>query len=116
MVACCSKYNARQLRTEVSFQRETDTVDSMGGAIRNWAAISGAPTRAMVKPLTGREMWGSDRLEAIGNYKVVTRYFSGLTEKDRIVIDSRNGQIRFVANVDYMDDWLEITVQLGPAT
>lgn len=116
MVRACSKYNARQLRTPVTFQRETDTVDAMGGTVRNWAAISGAPARAMVKPMSGSERWASDRVEALGRYKVVTRYFSDLTEKDRVVIDGRNCQILFISNVDFMNQWLEISVEMGAAT
>jgi SPP1 family predicted phage head-tail adaptor len=117
MVKCCgsSKYNARQLREAVTFQRRTQTGDGAGGYTETFAAISGAPTRAMVKPLSGRERWASNRVEASANYRVVTRYYDGLTEKDVVVIRGRTGNIRFIANVDLMDEWLEIDVDLGAA-
>lgn len=115
MVRCCGKYNARQLREAVTFQRKTRTSDGAGGYTSGFAAISGAPTRAMVKPLSGRERWASDRVEASANYRVVTRYYDGLKEGDTVLIRGRPANIRFIANVDMMDEWLEIDVQLGDA-
>lgn len=115
MVKCCAKYSARDLREPVEFQRKTRTSDGAGGFTDAWAAISGAPTRAMVKAMSGRERYASDRLEASANYRIVTRYFDGLTEVDRVEIRGRPGQIRFVNNVDLADRWLEIDVQLGDA-
>lgn len=115
MVRCCGKYNARQLREAVTFQRKTRTSDGAGGYTSGFAAISGAPTRAMVKPLSGRERWASDRVEASANYRVVTRYYDGLEEGDTVLIRGRPANIRFIANVDMMDEWLEIDVQLGAA-
>ena len=113
--ACCKKYNSGDLREVVSFQRRTQTPDGAGGYTETFAAISSAPTLAMVKPMSGRERWASDRVEASANYRVVTRYYDGLTEKDVVVIRGRTGNIRFVANVDLADEWLEIDVDLGAA-
>jgi len=45
----------------------------------------------------------------------VVRYFEGLTERDRVVIRSRPYNIRFIANLDMADRWLEISVDLGAA-
>ena len=70
----------------------------------------------MVKPLSGRERWASQRVEATANYRVVTRYSDLVTEVDRVVIRGRPANIRFVANVDLMNEWLEIDVELGVAT
>jgi len=115
MVNCCGKYNSRQLRESVTFQRKTRTSDGAGGYTSGFATITGAPTRAMVKPLSGRERWASDRVEASANYRVVTRYTDLLREGDTVLIRGRPGNIRFIANVDMMDEWLEIDVNLGAA-
>lgn len=117
MVNCCttSKYNARQLREAVTFQRVTNTTDSYGARVQTWAAITGAPTRAMVKPMSGGERYASARTEATSTHKIVCRYFADLTELDRVVIRGRPCNIRFIANVDMMDDWLEIDVEMGAA-
>ena len=118
MVSCCkpSKYNGRMLREVVTFQRATETVDDYGARIQAWATIAGAPTRAMVKPMSGRERWASERVEATANYRVVTRYNADLTEADRVLVRGRACNIRFIANVDLMNDWLEIDVEMGAAT
>lgn len=118
MANCCkpSKYTSRDLSETVSFERATNTSDGAGGFRKAWAAISGAPTRAMVKPLSGRERWASQRVEATSNYRVVTRYNSGLFEGDRVIWRGRAGNIRFIANVDSDDEWLEIDVQFGVGT
>lgn len=118
MVRCCapSKYSARDLNEPVTFERLTRTSDGEGGYTEAWAAISGAPSLAMVKAMSGGERWASQRVEALSNYRVVVRYFAGLTAQDRVVIRSRNGQIRFINNVDFGDEWLEIDVELGVAT
>jgi len=117
MVNCCtsSKYNARQLKEAVTFERVTNTADSYGARLQTWATITGAPTRAMVKPMSGSERWASERTEATSTHKIVCRYFADLTEKDRVVIRNRAYNIRFIANVDFDDQWLEITAQLGVA-
>jgi SPP1 family predicted phage head-tail adaptor len=117
MVNCCStsKYNARQLREAVTFQRVTNTADSYGARVQTWAAITGAPTRAMVRPMSGGERYASARTEATSTHKIVCRYFADLTEKDRVLIRGRAYNIRFIANVDFDDQWLEISAELGAA-
>ena len=115
---CCgskAKYTAGMLREPVTFQRLTRTTDGAGGFAEGWATISGAPTLAYVKPLSGRERWASQRIEATANYRAVIRYFAGLTEVDRIVIRGRPCQIRFIANLDMADEWLEIDIEMGVA-
>lgn len=115
MANCCSKYNARQLRHTVSFERQGETSDGAGGYTKSWSSISGAPTKGMIKALSGRERWASQRTEATSTYRLVTRYVSGITEKDSVVFDGRRFNITFVNNVDFMDDWLEIDLGLGVA-
>ena len=118
MVNCCkpSKYSARDLREIVTFERVTNTADDYGARIQGWETISDAPTRAMVKPMSGRERWASERTEATANDLIVTRYNEAITEKDRVLIRGRPCNIRFIANVDMDDRWLEIDVNMGDAT
>lgn len=111
----CCKYSSGDLREVVSFQRKARTPDGAGGFTSAWAEIAGAPTRAKVKPLSGKERWASHRVEATANYRVVTRYYDGLTEADRVMIRGRPCQIVFIANVDLDDRWLEIDVNMGAA-
>lgn len=117
MVNCCKppKYTSRDLREAVTFQRKTRTSDGAGGFSEAWTAISGAPTRCMVKPMSGSERWASQRVEATATHKVVTRYNAGLVEADRAVIRGREYQIRWINNLDFEDEWLEISAQVGVA-
>ncbi len=109
----CCKYNAGMLRTPVTFQRVTKVSDGAGGYTQSWAAISGAPTRAHVKALSGSERYASMRVEANARLRVVVRYFAGLTERDAVVIDGKRCNITFPNNVEFRNRWLEIDVTSG---
>lgn len=115
MSKCCAKYSAGMLKEPVTFERVARVPDGGGGATRTWSAISGAPTFAMVKALSGGERWASSRTEATASHKVVIRYFDDLTEADSVVVRGRRHNIRFINNVDFADRWLEITTQQGAA-
>jgi SPP1 family predicted phage head-tail adaptor len=103
------------LREPITVERMTRTPDGAGGFTEAWAAVSGAPTRAMVKAMSGGERWASDRVEATSTHRIVTRYVDGLLESDRIIIRSRSYNIRFINNVDFDDKFLEITAEAGVA-
>jgi SPP1 family predicted phage head-tail adaptor len=104
------------LKEPVEFQRATKVSDGSGGYTETWAAISGAPTRAIVKAVSGSERFASDRIEATTRYRIVVRYFDGLLESDRVEIRSRVYNIRFINNVEFADRWLEIDLDGGVAT
>lgn len=112
----CCKYKAGMLRTPVEFQRKTQTRTSSGGFSEAWAAISGAPTKAHVEALSGSERVASDRVEAHAKFRLVTRYFSGLTAADRVKIGDRLHNIRAIDNVEMRDRWLRIDLDGGVAT
>lgn len=114
MVKCCDM-TAGMLRTPVTFQRKTRTGDGAGGFTEAWATIAGAPKRAQVKAMSGSERWQSQRTEAVSTHKIVVRYFAGLTEVDRVVIDGRAYNIRFIDNVEFRNRWMQITAEVGVA-
>jgi SPP1 family predicted phage head-tail adaptor len=111
----CGKYHAGQLREPVLFERLTRVSDGMGGATETWAAIAGAPTRGFVKAVSGFERLASDRQDATTRLRLVTRYKAGLREADRVKIRGRLHQIRFINNLDFANDWLEIDLDGGVA-
>jgi SPP1 family predicted phage head-tail adaptor len=100
----------------VTFQRETLTADGSGGTTSAWATIAGAPTRGMVKAMSGGERWASARVEASASWRVTVRYFPGILPKDRVIVRGRAYNIRFVNNVELADKWLVIDVSEGVAT
>lgn len=113
MVKCCSKYSARDLRTECQFQRMTRGADGQGGFSETWTPISGAPTRCAFKALSGSERWAAERTDATTRNRIAVRYAAGLTESDRVVIDGEAYQITFINNLERGNRWLEIDISGG---
>lgn len=109
----CCDMTAGMLRTPVTFQRRTRVSDGAGGATETWAAISGASNRAHVKSLSGHERYASDRVEARAQLRVVVRYFSGLRERDRVLIDGKAHNIAFIDNIEFRNRWLALDVEGG---
>ena len=111
----CCDMKSGMLKEPVAFQRLTRTADGAGGFTEAWAAIPATPTRAHVKAMSGGERWHSDRVEASSTHKIVVRYNSSLTTKDRVVIRGLAYNIRFIDNMEMADKWLYITAQVGVA-
>lgn len=114
MTKCCD-INAGMLRTVIRVERATRTSDGAGGYTSAWATVTAAPKRAHVKFKSGREYMASERVEASAGYAVTMRYFAGLLEADRIVIDGRTHNIRAIDNVEFRNRWYVVHTELGPA-
>ena len=112
----CCEMSSGMLREPVTFERRTLTSDGAGGQTETWSAISGAPTRAHIKPLSGRERFSSDRIEATLRLRVLVRYSTAINEGDRVLIRSQAHQIRFINNLEFADRWLQIDCEGGVAT
>lgn len=112
----CCQYTAGMLREPVTFERLTSTPDGAGGFTEGWAAVSGAPTKAMARQSGGSERVHGARVEAVARLRVVVRYFPGLLESDRVLMRSKYHNIRSINNVDFADKWLEIGLDGGVAS
>lgn len=112
----CCDVNTGMLREPVTFQRMTRTSDGAGGQTQTWATVSGAPTRAYVRTASGSERYAHDRVEAIVRLKLVTRYNASLTEADRVLIRGRAHNIKLLNNLEFRNQWLEISVDGGVAS
>ena len=115
MVKCC-QYNAGQLRTPCQFQRKTRVSDGAGGWSEAWTHIAGAATRCSFKMLSGSERWQAMRTEATTRNRIVVRYFSDLTEADRVVIAGRRYNITAIDNVELRNRWMVIEIDGGVAS
>lgn len=115
MSLCCD-YNAGMLTQVVSFERMTLVSDGAGGQTQTWTAISGAPTRAHVKAVSGSERFNFNRINADIRYKITCRYSSALRESDSVVFRGIRHNIRFIDNVEMADKWLEMAVEAGVAS
>ena len=115
MVKCCD-YSAGMLRTPCQFQRKTRTGDGSGGWSEAWVNIAGAATRCSFKMLSGGERFQAQRAEATTRNRIVVRYFSDLTEADRVTIQGRAYNITAIDNVELRNRWLVIDIDGGVAT
>ena len=114
-MSLCCKYNAGMLREVIAIQARVDTQDADRNLVTVWQAVSGAPTRAMVRQASGRERFASNRVEATSSFVFVTRYSNAFDESARIVHRGRNYNIRSINNVEFQDEWLEVSATLGEA-
>lgn len=115
MVKCCD-ITAQMLREPITVQRATRVSDGAGGFSETWAAVSGAPTWAMAKATGGGERWASERIEATAGMSFTMRYWSGLTEADRIVMRGVAYNVRHIDNVEMQDRWMVVKAERGVAT
>jgi len=106
-MALCGKYSAGQLRQIVAIQAVTKTTDAMGGFTEAWAAVSGAPVRAMITAAPGSEKWGFMRQASGNTFKMVTRWFDGATAAQRVVWNGKEYAVLGVVDPDGMQAWLE---------
>ena len=111
-----SDYSSGILREAVTFQRETATAGVAGTFTKAWATVSGAPTRAHVRGMSGREERTGDRTDAVARLRVVVRYSAALREGDRVLIRTRAHNITRIDNVEFRNQWLEIDAEAGVAT
>ena len=90
--------------------------DGAGGQNVAWSAISGAPSRAFVRVASGNERYVHDRVEAVVKLKLTTRYNASITEADRVLIRGRAHNIKLLNNLEFRNQWLEISVDGGVAS
>lgn len=112
----CCDVTAGMLKTAVAFERMGAATNTNGDVLPGaWAAITGAPTRGMVKAVSGYEQAQVNRTDAQTALRVVVRYFAGLTEADSVVIRARRHNITFIDNVEFADKWLALSITGGVA-
>ena len=97
-----------KLRHKVLIQADGSTRDAHNQITPSWSTISGGTVWANVEPLRGKGLHDADMVQTEITHKVTMRYLSTVTEKHRIVHDSRNLQIIHVINVDESDWILEL--------
>lgn len=103
----CCQYTAGMLREVVSIEAKTPTTDGMGGFTVAWAAVSGAPTRAMISAAPGSERWGYMRQTPGNSYKMITRHFDTATAAQRVIWKGKEYGVLGVVDPDGRGDWLD---------
>lgn len=87
-------YNARELDQRVTFRREVQTDDGMGGHSTTWEDV--AEVWAKVRPMSGNEREHSDRQNAQANYLIVIRARDDVDESCIAIWKGTQFNIRFV--------------------
>jgi SPP1 family predicted phage head-tail adaptor len=112
----CCEYSAGMLRTPVQFQRKLNVPDGAGGFRTSWVPISGSPTRAHYKALSGSERMMASRLDAQVTARIAVRYTPDVAPGDRVLVDGEAHNITFVNNLERRNRWLEMDLKGGVAT
>lgn len=89
------------LRHPVRVERATETRNDFGEPIKTWTLL--ANTRAAIEPLRGSERMIAMQVQSDVTNKITLRWHSAIAElgtKDRIVLGSKQFDIKSVMNVD----------------
>ena len=89
---------AGRLRHIITIQAKTSVVDTGGGDVPTWAAITNGERPADVRPVSGTERNDASQLQHVVSHKITTRYVSGVTTKHRVLFGSRIFDIIDVIN------------------
>ena len=87
----CKTVKIGDMRHRVQLQDFATSRDDYGGEIRTWTTY--ATVWAEVKYISGKEIEHADQISGIATHRIVIRYDSRVTVKDRIVFKSRNFEI-----------------------
>lgn len=74
---------AGDLRHRVEIQEPSDSRDAHGGITRTWNTV--ATRWARIEPLSGRELFQAQQVEARTRVRITMRPYAALTETHRIV-------------------------------
>jgi len=108
-------YDPGELEQVVSLQTETLVSDGAGGSTKTWVNTA-TGIKAHVRPMSGRERYFSDQIEANSNYLIVIRK-RAVTEKQRLVWTSVSPNV--VLNIRFVklrprSRYLEIEAEDAP--
>lgn len=87
-----------ELNKRVTIQTNTATRGTTGQAIEAWTDT--ATRWAAIEPLTGREYWQAQQVNAEMTVKITIRYYAGLTVKNRVKYGSRYFDILSTQNLN----------------
>ncbi|AIM40718.1 head closure Hc1 [Idiomarinaceae phage 1N2-2] len=110
MKCCDVKLGDLNRKIEIRSRQVTGS-DPMGGDIIEW--VTHAEPWAKMKPMTGREQYRADKLNAEGMTQVIIRYRDDLDETMKVVYRDVEYQIRSIINVEERDEWTELMIERG---
>jgi SPP1 family predicted phage head-tail adaptor len=98
---------AGKLYHRLAIQEDKGTaVNALNERVENWATLT---TRyGSIEPLTGRELWTAQQVQADVTHKIRMRSYAGLKPKMRLVFQGRIFNIGSVRNLEEVNEELEI--------
>ena len=97
---------AGDLRERVALKSVSTQRDEVGGLVETWATV--ATVSAKIEPMSARESWYRQQMNAAASWKVSIRWRAGMTTKQRITWGSRTFEVRGVTDPDNRRRFLEL--------
>ncbi|HYF94423.1 MAG TPA: phage head closure protein [Symbiobacteriaceae bacterium] len=88
---------AAQLRHRITLQEKQITQDTYGAEVENWVDV--ATVWAEVSPISGREYFAAQQVNAEVTHRIKLRYRAGVNSKMQVVFGTRIFGIESVINV-----------------
>lgn len=85
------------LRHRITIQKYVATRDSFGGEIQTWQDV--AKVWASIEPISGKEYFSSQQVNAEVNTRITIRHLEVITPKMRVVFKDRSFDILSVINI-----------------
>lgn len=98
-----------QLRRRVQLQRPTDSTDSYGQPTRSWATY--ATVWAQVLPLSSDESRVANVQGVFITHRVTIRHRTDVTAEDRVLLNSRELNIKGIRNLEEAGVMLELDAE-----
>jgi len=87
-----------RLRHRISIQKYVAARDSFGGELETWEDV--ANVWASIEPISGKEYFASQQVNAQVTTRIITRHIEGITPKMRVVFQDRSFNILSVININ----------------
>lgn len=110
----CCELTASMLKHRVRIERLVLVEDDIGGQSHTWALVS--EPWAYMKQRSGNEYFQAERLNGIASFRAVIRYNPAITEVNRLVYLGKAYQIRSVENIEFANQWMDLTLESGVPT
>jgi SPP1 family predicted phage head-tail adaptor len=89
---------AGELRHQITIQQSTESQNDYGEATSSWSEF--ATVWASVQPISGREFFAAQAVQAQVSTRIKIRYLPDVTPKMRVLFGSRVFRIEAVLNID----------------
>jgi SPP1 family predicted phage head-tail adaptor len=102
---------ACELRFNVTFQSKSQAQDTFGQPLDDWTDVF--TTRAKIEPLTGRELFAAQQVNAETTTRITIRYRAGVDASMRIQYAGVNYNILNVRDLGMRHAWIEMMCSSG---